>query len=47
MLMPVYEEIEDGAEILWVDHGTLPIKAIKKLVKTKRQLSVFDDGEKK
>lgn len=47
MLMPVYEEIEDGAEILWVDHGALPIKAIKKLVKTKSQLSVFDDREKK
>ena len=47
MLLPVYEEIEDGAEILWADHGALPIKAIKKLVKTKSQLSVFDDREKK
>jgi len=47
MLMPVYEEIEDGAEILWVDHGALPIKAVKKLVKAKSQLSVFDDRGKK
>lgn len=47
MLIPVYEEIDDGAEILWVNHGALPIKAIKKLVKTKSQLSVFDDREKK
>lgn len=45
MLLPVYEEIEDGAEILWTDHGALPIRRIKKLVKTKRQLTVFHDRE--
>ena len=47
MLLPVYEEIEDGAEILWNDYGALPIRTIKKLVKTKRQLTVFDDREQR
>ena len=43
MLLPVYEDVEDGAEILWDDRGSLPLKRIRKLVKSKRQLSVFDD----
>jgi hypothetical protein len=47
MLLPVYEEIEDGAEILWTDYGALPIRTIKKLVKMKRQLSVFDDRDRR
>ncbi len=49
MLLPVYEDIEDGAEILWDELGSLPVKRIRKLVKSKRQLSVFNDktGESK
>jgi hypothetical protein len=43
MLLPVYEKIEDGAEILWNDLGRLPVKRIESLVKTKNQLPVFDD----
>ena len=45
MLLPVYDEIEDGAEILWTDRGWLTMKQIKRLVRTKRRLPVFDDGE--
>jgi hypothetical protein len=45
MLLPVYDEIEDGAEIVWKDRGRLPVKRIKKLVKTKSQLTVFDDDD--
>ena len=44
MLLPIYEEIEDGAEILWDDHGLMEVQRIEKLVKTKEQLPVFDDG---
>lgn len=44
MLLPVYENIEDGAEILWVDRGRMPIRSIKKLVRSKRNLPVFDDN---
>jgi hypothetical protein len=43
MLLPVYEEIEDGAEILWTDRGLLQIGKIKRMVKTKSQLSLFSD----
>lgn len=43
MLLPVYEDVEDGAEILWVDRGLLTVSTIKKLTKTKRQLPVFHD----
>ncbi len=45
MLLPVYEDIEDGAEILWVDRGSLRLSSIRKLVKSKRQLPIFDDNE--
>ena len=45
MLLPVFEDIEDGAEILWVDRGSLPVKSIRKLVKSTRELPVFNDEE--
>jgi hypothetical protein len=45
MLLPIYEDIEDGAEILWDDRGRMPVRQIKKLVRSKRQLPVFDDHE--
>jgi len=45
MLLPVYEEIEDGVEILWTDRGRLPVNKIKSLVRTKRQLPVFNDND--
>lgn len=45
MLLPLYEKIEDGAEILWDYNGLMTVGNIKKLVKTKRQLPVFDDRE--
>jgi hypothetical protein len=44
-LLPIYEDLEDGAEIMWEDRGKLPIKSIKRLAKSKRQLVVFDDKE--
>ena len=34
---------EDGAEILWTDRGRMSAKRIKKLVKNKRQLAIFND----
>ena len=43
MLLPVYERIEEGAEILWEDRRHMNFARIKKLVKSKRQLAVFDD----
>jgi hypothetical protein len=43
MLLPVYEDIEDGAEILWRDRGLMTVEQIKNLAKSKRELPVFDD----
>jgi hypothetical protein len=45
MLLPVYESLDDGAEILWTERGRMRVANIKKLVKTKHQLSVFDDND--
>jgi hypothetical protein len=47
MLLPVYDKIEDGSEILWKNDKVMSVAAIKKLVRTKRQLPVFDDKEPK
>jgi hypothetical protein len=43
MLLPVFEEIEDGAEILWRSERRPYIRQIKKLVKSRKQLPVFNN----
>jgi Domain of unknown function (DUF4288) len=45
LLLPVYEPIEDGSEILWKKRGRMSIRSIRDLVKKKEQLPVFDDRE--
>jgi hypothetical protein len=40
-LIPVYEELEDGAEIMWTEHENKAIKTIKSMVKKKSELEVF------
>jgi uncharacterized protein DUF4288 len=44
-LLPIHDELEDGAEILWTEHQGRSVRSVKSLVRTKRQLSVFDDEE--
>ncbi len=44
-LLPIYEKLEDGAEILWNDHTNRTVKKIKSWVKTKEELETFDDTE--
>lgn len=34
-LLPIYEEIEDGAEIMWADHAPRKLKNIRKHVRKK------------
>ena len=41
MLMPIYERIGDGAEVLWAAHPNTTRSAIRKRVKPKSQLEVF------
>ena len=43
MLLPVYERIEDGSELLWERDKHMSVARIKKLVKRKHQLPVFND----
>jgi hypothetical protein len=45
MLLPVYEPLEDGSEILWQDRGEMSVARIRAMVKAKKELSVFDDHE--
>jgi len=44
-LLPIYEELEDGAEVMWDQLGVLSQKEIDFLVKSKQRLSVFDDSD--
>jgi hypothetical protein len=45
LLLPVYDELKDGAEILWTDRGTISGNKLKRLIKSKKDLSVFDDRD--
>ncbi|MFC3151473.1 DUF4288 domain-containing protein [Litoribrevibacter euphylliae] len=40
-LLPVYEELEDGSEIMWAEHENKAIKTVKSMVKEKSELEVF------
>ena len=42
-LIPVYESLEDGAEIMWVEHNNKAIKTIRSMIKNKTELEVFSD----
>jgi hypothetical protein len=44
-LLPIYEELEDGSEVLWKEHENRSVKKIKSLVKRKEDLETFDDAE--
>lgn len=44
-LLPIYEELEDGAEILWREHENITVKKVKSWVKAKHQLETFDDED--
>ena len=42
-LLPVYDQIEDGAEILWTSHENVAVKTVRALVRARKDLEVFDD----
>lgn len=37
-LLPIYEDLADGTEIMWRDYGNIQSKRIDKIVKTKKEL---------
>jgi len=44
-LLPVYDEIEDGAELLWTRHSNITVGRVQSWVRDKSGLKVFqDDG---
>ena len=45
ILLPIYEKLEDGAEILWEEHTNRTVRSVKRMVRSKSSLSVFDDSE--
>ena len=44
-LLPVYERLEDGAEILWQVHARRSVRRIKAMVKSRSRLPIFDDRD--
>lgn len=42
-LLPIYDELKDGAEILWVEHENKTIGKVRSWVRQKQELEVFDD----
>jgi Domain of unknown function (DUF4288) len=42
-LLPVYDRLEDGAEIIWVEHAGRTVRRIRGLVKKKHELEAFAD----
>lgn len=43
-LLPIHDPLRHGAEIAWTDHGSLALQSIRRRVKRKRDLPVFDDA---
>ena len=44
-LLPVYEDLEDGCELIWTEHAGRTVAKIKSLVKHKRELEAFQDED--
>jgi hypothetical protein len=42
-LLPIYEQLEDGTEILWTEHKNRMVKTVLSRVKEKHELEAFDD----
>jgi hypothetical protein len=42
-LLPVFDELEDGAEILWMQHPNITVGKVQSRIREKEDLEVFDD----
>ena len=40
-LIALYEELKDGAEVIWIEHENKAVKTIKGRIKSKENLEVF------
>jgi hypothetical protein len=41
ILLPIYEKLEDGAEIMWTKHQNISVKKVRAKVKPKEHLQAF------
>ena len=44
-LLPIYEALEDGAEIIWVEHTNKTAEQLRQMVKQKHELEIFESEE--
>lgn len=42
-LLPIYDELTDGAEIAWTEHANRTVGKVRSWIKRKEELEVFDD----
>ena len=42
-LLPIYEPLEDGAEVLWTEWKNHSVKSIQARIRRREELEVFDD----
>ena len=42
-LLPIYDKMEDGSEILWIKHKSKSVTTVKGMVKSKERLQVFSE----
>jgi Domain of unknown function (DUF4288) len=45
-LLPIYEELRDGAEVRWKEHANVTVRKVKSWIRQKKELETFDDREK-
>lgn len=43
-LLPIYDELGDGAEVFWRNHSGRALKSVRAMVKKKGELEAFDDA---
>jgi hypothetical protein len=42
-LLPIYDKLEDGTEVIWTEHKNKTVKTIKSWIKKKEELECFLD----
>jgi hypothetical protein len=42
-LLPIYEPLEDGAEVLWCEYNNKTLGALRRRIKHKSKLEAFED----
>lgn len=44
-LLPIYDPLGDGTEILWTEHENIPLSKVRSWIKAREELEAFDDSE--